>query len=926
MIKRYRIYGIVQGVGFRPFIKKLADSYEIKGTVCNYGPFVEVVAEGDESVLDAFRTDIASKAPERAAIIKIEEEYVSGNINETGNHDVIKFYKISADTGIGSKKEKAGIIVSKPESKNKFDEFTIIESEKTDGDIFIPPDLAICDECKRELLDPADRRFHHPFINCTQCGPRLTIIENLPYDRERTGMKMFPMCKKCEAEYTDRLSRRMDAQPVCCNECGPEYFILERTGDLYGTAIQKGSHLIEKSGIDPIKRATEILKNGGIVAVKGIGGFHLVCNAKDDAAVKTLRERKQRPVKPFAVMMKDIETVKRYCLISDAKERMLCGPAAPIVLLEKKEALLADEHREELTANGNTGSYNDYLCEETAPGNPSLGVMLPYAPIQLLLFEFSGLDCLVMTSGNISGSPICSTDEEALDVLSGFADCILSNNRPILTRADDSVMDFLEDRPYMIRRSRGFAPLPVRVKTVADKNNISDIDKALTDDSDPDNCNAGGIGETKSNRDEKINKTVLALGGELKNTFCIGRGELFYPSSYIGDLSDIRAAEVLEETIYRFEDMLQIESHRPDTIVCDMHPDYQSVKLAEKLAAKSGARLVKVQHHYAHILSCMAENGHMDKVIGISFDGTGYGEDGSIWGGEIMLCDINGYERVSHITPFMHIGGDTASKEGWRIAVSMLWDIYGHDAELLNDSLEDIFEKCIASDALSENELLMQVRMVENGIGAVCSTSAGRLFDAVSAVLGICYRSTFEGEAAMALEFAAERYADRDKALSEYTDFIEKHGLNDHSFKNGEQIANAASLSNQSAGGSDSASGSFSENICTAGIFKDICSGFKAGLSKDMLAYAFHDMLSEETAGVAADASGKYGINDAALTGGCFQNRLFTKLLKGKLEKRGMTVLTHSMIPANDGGLSLGQAVFASGLNPESLSVVSGSV
>ena len=903
MIKIYRIYGIVQGVGFRPFIKKLADSYEIKGTVCNYGPFVEVVAKGEESVLDAFRKDIVSEAPERAAIIKIEEDFISGNVNETGNHDVNKFNKISADTGIRSKKENAGINVSKPESENRYDEFTIIESGKTDGDIFIPPDLAICDECKRELFDPADRRFHHPFINCTQCGPRLTIIENLPYDRERTGMKMFPMCKKCEAEYTDRLSRRMDAQPVCCNECGPEYFILERTGDLYGTAIQKGSHLIEKSGVDPIKEAADILKNGGIAAVKGIGGFHLVCNAKDNAAVRMLRERKHRPVKPFAVMMKDIETVKRYCLISDAKERMLCGPAAPIVLLEKKKA------------------HKIFLCEDTAPGNPTLGVMLPYAPIQILLFEYSGLDCLVMTSGNISGSPICSTDEEALDVLSGFADCILSNNRPILTRADDSVMDFLGDKPYMIRRSRGFAPLPVRVKTVVDKNNISDIDKALTDDSDPDNCNAGGIGETKSNRDEKINKTVLALGGELKNTFCIGRGELFYPSSYIGDLSDIRAEEVLEETIYRFEDMLQIENRRPDIIVCDMHPDYQSVRLAEKLAAKSGARLVKVQHHYAHILSCMAENDHLDKVIGISFDGTGYGEDGSIWGGEIMLCDINGYERVSHITPFMHIGGDTASKEGWRIAISMLWDIYGRVVESFNDSVEDIFEEYIESGTLSRNELLMQSQMVKNAIGAVKSTSAGRLFDAISAVLGICCRSTFEGEAAMTLEFAAERYADRDKALSEYTDFIEKHGLNDYSFK-----TNAASLSNQSADGSDSASGSFSENICTAGIFKDICRGLRSGLSKDMLAYAFHDMLSEETAGAAAAASEKYGINDVALSGGCFQNRLFTKLLKGKLEKRGMTVLTHSMIPANDGGLSLGQAVFASGLNPESLSVVSGSV
>ncbi len=831
MIKRYRIYGIVQGVGFRPFIKRLADSHGIKGIVCNYGPFVEVVAKGDRDILDAFRTDIFSAAPERASIMKIE-------------------------TLDGS------------DSDLSFDDFTIFESGKTAGEIFIPPDLAICDECKKELLDPADRRFHHPFINCTQCGPRLTIIENLPYDRERTGMKMFPMCKKCGTEYTDKLSRRMDAQPVCCNECGPEYYVLHGADD--------GSR-----GDAALQKAAGILKSGGILAVKGIGGFHLACDANDNDAVKNLRERKKRPVKPFAVMMKDIENVKKYCFLSSAQERELKGPAAPIVLLEKK------------TDAG-------LLADDLAPGNPALGVMLPYAPVQILLFEYSGLDALVMTSGNISGAPICADDEEALKVLAGFSDCILSNNRPILIRADDSVMDFLDGHPYMIRRSRGFAPLPVRVELGTDDidnaagyyNGQADISVVAKSDS---NKNIG----TEDDKRIKNRKTVLAIGGELKNTFCIGVGNLFYPSSFIGDLSDIRATEVLEETIYRFEDMLQIAERRPDVIVCDMHPDYQSVQLAEKLAAISGAKLVKLQHHYAHVLSCMAENDHMDKVIGISFDGTGFGEDGSIWGGEVMICDAKGYERVSHITPFMHIGGDTASKEGWRIAVSMLWDICVHDTEMepYDDSVKRIFETYVESGVLSANELAMQIQMVKKGIGAVISTSAGRLFDAVSAVLGICCKSSFEGEAAMALEFAAERYADRDKVLSEYTGFKEKYSPVNRSF-NTESLLTKDKASSLSAG-----------NIHTAWIFENICKGLLDGLSADMLAYAFHDMLAEETAKVTSAISGGSAISTAALSGGCFQNRLFTKLLKEKLEGNGMDVLMHSMIPANDGGLALGQAV-----------------
>ena len=578
---RIKVYGIVQGVGFRPTVARHAAKAGIRGSVCNKGPYVEIFAQGSQDQVDSFLNLLEKKPPERAAVLKMDVR--------------------SADS-----------------SEHSFDSFEIIESAKTKGEIFISPDIAICEECRRELLDPGDRRYLHPFINCTCCGPRLTILEGLPYDRERTSMKMFPMCPTCAGEYHSPLSRRYDAQPVCCNDCGPEVY-------LAGEEDVRGS--------EAITRTRRIISEGGIAAVKGIGGFHLCCDASNEEAVARLRRRKTRPVKPFAVMMRDEAAVERECEISDAQREILTGHQKPILLLQRREG--------------------GKLCPSIAPGNPTVGVMLPYAPVQILLFDYpDGIimpDCLVMTSGNVSGAPICRDDAEAISELGNLCDCILSHNRKIRIRADDSVMDFYNGEPYMIRRSRGYAPLPYMLSA------------------------------WEGSEKETGGTSVLAIGGELKNTFCIGTGSLFYPSSYIGDLADLRSVRALEETTGRYARLLEVT---PEVIACDLHPRYNSVTTAITLSEQIGKELgkdplpvVKVQHHYAHVLSCMAENDYADPVIGVSMDGTGYGTDGSIWGGEILTADYHGFVREASIKPFIQVGGDLSSTDGWRIAVSMLHSI-----------------------------------------------------------------------------------------------------------------------------------------------------------------------------------------------------------------------------------------------------------
>ena len=747
-----RLYGIVQGVGFRPFVSRAADSLGVVGTVANKGSYVEIFAKADAQTLERFVHIVKNETPERAVVI-------SADVREIQDTD--------------------------------FTSFEIIESEKESGDIFVSPDIATCDKCRQELFDPGDRRYLHPFINCTQCGPRLTILDSMPYDRERTTMNDFPMCEKCAYEYTHAHTRRYDAQPVCCNDCGPQVYIVGK----------------DIKGADAITLARKSIMNGSIIAVKGIGGFHLCCDAANEQAVSRLRKLKNRPAKPFAVMMKDMQTLQRECEVKPGQQEFLTGYQKPILLLEKKQGRLAPS---------------------ISPDNPSVGVMLPYAPLQMLLFDYPDsvqmTDCLVMTSGNVSGAPICRNDEDAQEQIGAYCDLILSHDRRILIRADDSVMDWFDGKPYMIRRSRGFAPLPVMVS-------------------------------------KKARLQSLAIGGELKNTFCIGKNELLYLSSYIGDMADIRTVYALRESVGRMQELLET---RAEKCVCDMHPKYNTVTVAQE----TGLPLVRLQHHYAHILSCMAENDCDEKLIGVSFDGTGYGTDGTIWGGEILLCDTHSFERAGSIKPFRQVGGDASSKEGWRIAVQLIRDSFGDDAQLVCEKLSLCDEKTFR----------LQSVMADKGINTVTSTSAGRLFDAVSAILGIRRSSTFEGESSMCLEFAAERFEKQQAECEKTAVRIDGSGF---------------------------------ETIDTTSLAGEIARRFIDGEGADKLAFVFHASLADGIVKCCESISRKTGVKKCALSGGVFQNKLLLRLTKQQLEALGFEVLIHSLVPANDGGIALGQAYYA---------------
>lgn len=796
-----RVFGIVQGVGFRPTVKRHADACDIAGSVSNKGPYVEIFAEGSEECVHSFIKQIQEEPPKRAVILKLDVENVESG--EDGIH------KVESET----------------DSKEKFQ---IIESEKEEGEIFVSPDIAICPECKKELYDKNDRRYLHPFINCTCCGPRLTILDSMPYDRVRTSMGEFPMCEKCEYEYTHAETRRFDAQPVCCNDCGPEVYLLGR----------------KERGADAIRYTRKVLSEGGIVAVKGIGGFHLCCDAAKEETVARLRQRKKRPMKPFAVMMKDLDVVRRECETEPHLEEILDGHQKPIILLPKKE--------------GGT------LCESVAPDNPKIGVMLPYAPVQLLLFDYQDetkvSDCLVMTSANTSGAPICRDDEDALNELSGLCDVILSHDRKIRLRADDTVMDFYRGEPYMIRRSRGYAPLPFMMGN-------------------------------------EFKGQVLAVGGELKNAFCIGKNQLFYPSPYIGDMGDVRTVKALKESVKRMEELLET---KPQIVACDMHPSYNTRAAAEEM----GLPVFLVQHHYAHILSCMAENEWTTekKVIGVSFDGTGYGTDGTIWGGEILLADYDSFTRWGCIEPFAQTGGDVSAKEGWRIAVSLLGKIYGKENAL----------QIIETLGLCEPKLAkLQFTMEERGINTVQSTSAGRLFDAVSAILDIRKSSTFEGEASTSLQFAAEKWLDaQKKKIAGSEDFAESGIIADYGeLKSISDVAQKSVVEKNN---------SINRNIKadlyylpTLSLVKEVAERKLAGENSNQLALHFHRRLAGMIVSACEKAREETGINTVALSGGVYQNKLLLDYSVTMLEERGFHVLRHHLLPPNDGGISLGQAVAA---------------
>ncbi len=749
------VRGIVQGVGFRPFIYQLASQHGLSGWVCNTSEGVTIDVEGSPASLDDFIADIPLCKPPRSAI----------------------------ETLIHSRKQPEG-----------YTSFTIRESLPEPGKYqLISPDIATCPECLKEIFDPSNRRYRYPFTNCTNCGPRFTIIEDIPYDRPLTTMKMFAMCPECKSEYDNPQDRRFHAQPNACPVCGPSLLLLDDTGNPVITE-------------DPIQTASELLKDGKILAVKGLGGFLLACDATSENTVNLLRSRKRRPSKPFAVMVSSIEEAKRHCRITDEEEKLLVSPAAPIVLAGWKR--------------------DSTICPAIAPNNNYLGIMLPYTPLHHLLLNEAGLP-LVMTSGNLSEEPIAKDNDEALKRLSGIADFFLVHNRDIYARYDDSVMVVQDKQPRMVRRARGTAPYPVKLSSPM--------------------------------------PSVLACGAELKNTFCLTRDNYAFVSQHIGDMENLETLDHYETTLKLYKKLFRIE---PELIAYDMHPDYLPTKYAlDTISAHPELISVPVQHHHAHIASCLADNGLADPVIGVSFDGTGYGTDGKIWGGEFMVADFKGFRRVAHLQYLPLPGGEAAIRKPYRIAAGYLYALFGKSA------LEHDFSRFLQ---IHPEELAVIESQVDKKINAPLNSSCGRLFDCVSALLGIRNEVDYEAQAAIELEMIADR------ALLETKNYpftIERSGETD--------VLNL-------------------EETFT-GILEDL----QQGVEKATIAAKFHNTVASMIFVLCTMISSATGIRDVALSGGVFQNRLLLTQAVRRLKFAGFNVFTHRQVPTNDGGISLGQAVIA---------------
>ncbi|MDP4179793.1 MAG: carbamoyltransferase HypF [Bacillota bacterium] len=754
------IKGIVQGVGFRPFALKLARCLSINGFVGNKDSSVFIVAEGEEHKINEFIERLSKDAP-KISVIK-------------------------------------DFIVNKCSSRC-FENFDIIPSiTDNEESSYISPDLSICKDCKDEFFQKDNKRYLYPFINCTNCGPRFTIVEGVPYDRIRTTMNKFKMCSQCQNEYENPEDRRYHAQPVACPDCGPALRIVENNGNV-----------IEDDNI--LKYCAKKIMEGKILAVKGLGGYHLACDGMNEESIIKLRKRKIRDEKPFAVMVKDIKTVMKYCVISDSERKLLESVAAPIVLLRKKEGA--------------------GIIDAIAPGNPYLGVMLPYTPVHLGLFCHMQTDMLVMTSGNRSSEPIYYKDEEAFSNLKEIADLFLMNNREIFIRTDDSVTRIINEKEMILRRSRGYVPSPISMKLTG--------------------CHM---------------PRVLACGGELKNTFCITKGDEVYISHHIGDLVNSETYDSFENGIIHFEKILKTDF---DIVAYDLHPQYLSTKYALSLQKK----LFPVQHHHAHIASCMAENQLTGEVIGVAFDGTGFGEDGKIWGGEFFTGGYTGFKREAHLEYVKMPGGDMAVKEPWRMALSYycnsIEDIYGRiDCGEGSDTENKLFKD------IETNKINTVKLMLERNINCPLTSSMGRLFDAVSAIIGIRYKVSYEGQAAIELEHLADK-----SSIKPYRFSLEPI--------DGKYI------------------------IRTKEIISGIIDDFLEGQDKARISAKFHETIAFLVLTCCVKIREKSGLNRVVLSGGVFQNITLLTRCMALLNDNSFEVFTHSKVPANDGGLSLGQAAMA---------------
>ncbi|MDF1851994.1 MAG: carbamoyltransferase HypF [Verrucomicrobiales bacterium] len=728
---RIGITGAVQGVGFRPFVYRLAKELGIAGLVRNRTDGVEIEIEGDVVSTEAFPEQLKENCPPHCLIREME----------------VSFLPLAGES-----------------------EFAILDSEGEGGGHGrageVLPDLATCGDCLHEIFDPEDRRYLYPFTNCTQCGPRFSIVQSLPYDRANTTMSGFRMCPDCQAEYDDPADRRFHAQPNACPRCGPRVAFGEETGN------------------DAMESATRAIEAGRIVAVKGVGGFHLFADARSDEVVQRLRERKRRPDKPLAVMFPNLDSVAEHCLLQTIEKEILESVAAPIVLLQRRDS--------------------KSLADSLAPGNPRLGVLLPYSPLHHLLMRRLGFP-VVATSGNLSDEPICISNEEAQERLSGIADDFLFHDRPIERAVDDSVACVMAGRELSLRRSRGYAPAPIVVP--------------------------GKL------------RPVLALGGDLKNAIAVTDGDRIFLSQYHGDLESPLAQDAFRT---RTQDLPDLSRARPERVVCDSHPGYHSSASCEDA--------ISVQHHHAHIAACLAENGIDETVLGVAWDGTGYGPDGTIWGGEFLIVNGAEFERFSHLRSFSLPGGERCVREPRRTALGLL-----HEAGI------PVEETTLAA-AFTEEELRIVRTSLARKIHSPRTSSAGRLFDGLAALLGIRHRTTFEGQAAMELEFLLPE--------------------------------NAGSLGSYVL---DSSPGNWFPII--KGCLHDLAEGESAA----RISARIHHSLVELILQVACEA----GQSRVALSGGCFQNRYLTETVIRRLREEGFTPIWHRLVPPNDGGLALGQAYVA---------------
>lgn len=743
-----RITGMVQGIGFRPFIYNLAQKHSVRGWVLNNEKGVFIDAEGDDGNLNRFIQDIPNMAPPLSRIETFQVNYL-----EPFGYRLFEIKKSE-------------------EAEEKF--------------VLISPDVATCDSCLSELFDHKDFRYRYPFINCTSCGPRYTIIKDIPYDRHKTTMAPFTMCPVCQREYEDPSDRRFHAQPNACPSCGPSLRLEDREGK-------------EVSG-DPVAKTLEFIKAGFIVAIKGLGGFHLACDAENEETVSSLRSRKFREDKPFAVMCRDMDEVRKHCEVTPEEESLLSSVERPIVILKRKK--------------------DSSIAHSVAPYQDTLGVMLPYSPLHHLLLH-GPVKTLVMTSGNVSDEPICYKNEEAFHRLSMIADYFLFHNRDIHMRCDDSVTRVFEKKPYILRRSRGYVPFPIKLSFPLEM--------------------------------------ILACGGELKNTFCLSRGQYAFVSHHIGDLENLETLASFEEGVEHFKNLFYIE---PKAVAYDLHPDYLSTKYALSLP---DLPKVGVQHHHAHIVSCMAENGMDGDVIGVALDGTGFGTDETIWGGEFLKVNYRDFDRAAHLKKVPMPGSSMAIKEPWRMAMVYLTEAFGDEATKLKvDLMNRIdFQKW---DVLK--------RAIERKINTPLTSSMGRLFDAVSSLLSIRDEVHYEGQAAIELEMVADK------------DVGEEYSFRVHQEERPMVI-------------------DLTETI--RGIVGDL--GRRIPAPK--ISGKFHRTVASLIAETCKIIRAWEGLNKVVLSGGVFQNMFLLFQVTEGLKKSGFEVHTHHLVPTNDGGISLGQAVVA---------------